>query len=261
MAAMTKPMIPHRGAEFEQLFERLQQGLKPVFKTNRPVLVNSSSATGMMEAGIRALPAGRDALSRQRCVLRAVRVHRDDVRARGGPVRGALGAGARSSAARGTTVDPEVRRDHGGAFRDIDRCARTMCARCRTPRTGTECSVSSTASAASAAPSCSFDDWKLDYVLTGSQKAFALPPGTLLCRRIGGADRSRAERPGTRRLLRSGGARRLCAAKPDAEHAGDLPALCARGAAASRWQIGRHRGSAGRDTRRWRRERSNGSPR
>ncbi len=59
MAAMLQPMIPHRGSQFEQLFERLQHGLRPLFKTERPVYVSSSSATGMMEAAIRAAPPGR----------------------------------------------------------------------------------------------------------------------------------------------------------------------------------------------------------
>ena len=59
MAAMIQPMIPHRGSQFEQLFERLQQGLRPIFKTERPVYISSSSATGMMEAAIRAAPPGR----------------------------------------------------------------------------------------------------------------------------------------------------------------------------------------------------------
>jgi len=59
MAAMLQPMIPHRGSQFEQLFERLQRGLKPLFRTERPVYISSSSATGMMEAAIRAAPPGR----------------------------------------------------------------------------------------------------------------------------------------------------------------------------------------------------------
>jgi aspartate aminotransferase-like enzyme len=56
MAAMLQPMIPHRGSEFEKLFERLQQGLRPIFKTERPVYVSSSSATGLMEGAIRCAP-------------------------------------------------------------------------------------------------------------------------------------------------------------------------------------------------------------
>src|SRR5438105_15149586 len=59
MAAMLQPMIPHRGPEFEGLFERLQHGLRPLFKTEGPVYISSSSATGMMEAAIRAAPPGR----------------------------------------------------------------------------------------------------------------------------------------------------------------------------------------------------------
>jgi aspartate aminotransferase-like enzyme len=59
MAAMNQPMIPHRGSAFEQLFERLQRGLQPIFKTERPVYISSSSATGLMEAAIRCAPPGR----------------------------------------------------------------------------------------------------------------------------------------------------------------------------------------------------------
>src|SRR5215212_1029012 len=58
LAAMTRPMIPHRSAEFEALFARLQTGLKYVFQTDRPVYIAAASATGMMEAGVRCAPAG-----------------------------------------------------------------------------------------------------------------------------------------------------------------------------------------------------------
>jgi len=58
LAAMTRPMIPHRGAAFERLFAAIQPGLKQVFRTTRPVLVSSSSATGLMEAGVRCAPPG-----------------------------------------------------------------------------------------------------------------------------------------------------------------------------------------------------------
>ena len=53
LEAMTRPMIPHRGKEFEAMFARIQDGLRAVFRTRRPVYVSSSSATGLMEAGIR----------------------------------------------------------------------------------------------------------------------------------------------------------------------------------------------------------------
>ena len=59
LEAMLRPMIPHRGTEFEELFARLQAGLQGVFQTLRPVLVSAASATGMMEAGIRCLQQGK----------------------------------------------------------------------------------------------------------------------------------------------------------------------------------------------------------
>src|SRR5678815_516905 len=58
LAAMTGPMIPHRSSEFEELFARLQTGLKYVFQTDRPVYVVAASATGMMEAGVRCSKPG-----------------------------------------------------------------------------------------------------------------------------------------------------------------------------------------------------------
>ena len=53
LRAMTQPMIAHRGKEFEALFARLQENLRVVFRTARPVFVSSSSATGLMEASAR----------------------------------------------------------------------------------------------------------------------------------------------------------------------------------------------------------------
>ena len=53
LAAQAQPMIGHRGAEMSALMERLQAALKPVFRTARPVLVSTSSATGLMEAAVR----------------------------------------------------------------------------------------------------------------------------------------------------------------------------------------------------------------
>jgi aspartate aminotransferase-like enzyme len=52
-------MLPHRGAAFEALFARLQDGLRLVFDTARPVYVSSSSATGLMEGACGARPRGR----------------------------------------------------------------------------------------------------------------------------------------------------------------------------------------------------------
>src|SRR3954469_17800515 len=59
LQAMTQPMIPHRGPKFETMYARLQESLRVIFGTTRPVYVSSSSATGLMEAAGRAAPEGR----------------------------------------------------------------------------------------------------------------------------------------------------------------------------------------------------------
>jgi aspartate aminotransferase-like enzyme len=51
--AMTRPMIGHRGEAMERILEAVQPVLRDIFGTGRPVLVSSSSATGMMEAAVR----------------------------------------------------------------------------------------------------------------------------------------------------------------------------------------------------------------
>ena len=59
LAALTRPVIPHRSAETEELFRRTQPGLQAVFGTTRPVYVLTSSGTAVVEAGLRALPRGK----------------------------------------------------------------------------------------------------------------------------------------------------------------------------------------------------------
>ncbi|HEX6966297.1 MAG TPA: alanine--glyoxylate aminotransferase family protein [Gemmatimonadaceae bacterium] len=53
LAAMTRPMIPHRGAEMHAILGRVATRLQPLFGTTRPVYVATCAATAMMEAAIR----------------------------------------------------------------------------------------------------------------------------------------------------------------------------------------------------------------
>jgi len=50
--AMTEPMIHHRTAEFESIFSEFINNLKYVFKTKNDVIVLTSSGTGGMEAAV-----------------------------------------------------------------------------------------------------------------------------------------------------------------------------------------------------------------
>lgn len=176
LAAMTRPMIPHRSSEFEELFARLQAGLKYVFQTDRPVYVSAASATGMMEAGIRcagpgpvlslvngafserfahiALMCGRQV---DRYEVEWGSVH-DETELEGYLTKGTYGAV--------TVVHSET---STGALNDVRKLSDTAHAH------GVVCLVDSVSGLGGA--ELRADAWKLDYVLTGSQKALALPPG------------------------------------------------------------------------------------
>lgn len=49
---MAKPIIHHRTAEFENIFEEVRDGLKYIYQTKEEVFVLASSGTGAMEAAI-----------------------------------------------------------------------------------------------------------------------------------------------------------------------------------------------------------------
>lgn len=55
--AMSRPMIGHRGAEFEALYASTQPMLKQLAGTTRPVFLSTSSAWGVMEASLKNLCA------------------------------------------------------------------------------------------------------------------------------------------------------------------------------------------------------------
>ncbi|HEV2643271.1 MAG TPA: alanine--glyoxylate aminotransferase family protein [Candidatus Elarobacter sp.] len=176
LQAMTRPMIAHRGAAFERLFSEIQRGLRDVFRTRRPVYVSASSATGMMEAGVRCAPAGRilslvNGAFSERFAHIAVACGREIDRydVAWGEVHDVDEVGRRLRAgdyAAITVVHSETSTGALNDIRAITDAARTADVRCLIDSVsglgGTEVEP---------------DAWGCDYVLTGSQKALALPPG------------------------------------------------------------------------------------
>jgi aspartate aminotransferase-like enzyme len=176
MAAMIQPMIPHRGPQFEKLFERLQQGLRPIFKTERPVYISSSSATGMMEGAIRAAPPGRilclvNGAFSERFALIASMCGRDVDRyeVAWGQVHLIPQLEERLSMRKYVAITVVHSETSTGALNDVRSIS--DCAH----RHNVLCLIDSVSGLGGA--ELWFDEWKLDYVLTGSQKALALPPG------------------------------------------------------------------------------------
>lgn len=176
LAAMTRAMIGHRGADFEAVYREVADGLRRVFRTSQPVLIATASATGLMEAGVRGLPEGRvlaivngafserfariaEACGRPVTVLRVP----DGEVATADDLRDAL---RRDRFAGVTVVHSET---STGALTDLESLGAVARAH------GVPLVVDSVTGLAGAPLEC--DAWGLPFVLTGSQKALALPPG------------------------------------------------------------------------------------
>ena len=179
LAAMLRPMIPHRGAEFERLFARLQHGLREIFKTRRPVLVSSSSATGLMEAAVRCAPPGPilaivngSFSERFANIARACGRDTEVLDVPLGAAASPSDVEARLRARRFAAVTVVHSETSTGALTDVRRLTEVSRAH------GALCLVDSVTGVA--ATPLHFDDWGLDFALTGSQKALALPPGLAL---------------------------------------------------------------------------------
>lgn len=177
LEAMLKPMIGHRGKEMEQLVERLETGLKYVFRTRRPVYISSSSATGLMEAAIRngvrrrVLCLVNGAFSeRFYRIAQACGVDADPLEVAMGEVNTATAL--EKALRRGiydavTVVHSETSTGVLNPIRELAAVARAA--------GDVVLLVDSVSALAGAAVET--DAWRIDYLLTGSQKCFALPPG------------------------------------------------------------------------------------
>ena len=180
LAAMLQPMISHRSAAFEALYARCDEGMRRVFRTTRPVFISSSSATGLMEAAVRNAPAGpilslvNGAFSARfaeiaRACARTVEVLEvpygeivplETVEHELRETRFAAVTAAHSETSTGVAQDVQAIGElahANGAFSLID-----------------------SVSGMGGMP-VETDAWALDFVLTGSQKALAIPPGLAFC--------------------------------------------------------------------------------
>jgi aspartate aminotransferase-like enzyme len=174
--AMLRPMIPHRSVEFEELFAKLQVGLRALFKTERPVYIAASSGTGMMEAAIRAIPAGKilclvnGAFSERFAHIAEMcgrEVDRYEVSWGEVHTVAELDNYLTQNTYRAITVcHSETSTGALNRIREISDQAHSR---------GVLCLIDSVSGLGGA--ELRFDEWNLDYVLTGSQKAIALPPG------------------------------------------------------------------------------------
>ena len=180
LRAMAQPMIGHRSADFVALYRSLQPELQALFGTSDPVYLSTSSAWGVMEGSIRNLVRERVLT----CMNGAFSDKWNDV---------ALRCGKQATALRfewGQPVDPDaVRRELAkGGYDAVTLihnetscgCMSDLAALMAAIREFPEVvSIVDTVSSFSAL-AIPKDALGIDVMLTGSQKALALPPGLSL---------------------------------------------------------------------------------
>jgi predicted phosphoserine aminotransferase len=180
LAAMQRPMIGHRSGAMEQLLAGMQPRLAQLFRTTRTVLVGTTSATGFMEMAVRngvrqrALSLVNGAFSERfanlvrACGKECIRL---DV-----PLGCAVEPDMLRDALRRTPVDA-VTLVHSetstGVLQDLEALAAVV-------REFDDVLLLADAVTSLAGSPVEPDRWGLDFALTGSQKALALPPGLAL---------------------------------------------------------------------------------
>lgn len=176
LQAMTRPMISHRGSAFRALFTRIQERLRTVFATLQPVYIATCSATGLMEAAVRNAPPGRVlALVNGGFSERFARIAEacgrtvDRYEVPWGSVHVAADVASRVRAVGHAIVTVVHSETLTSALNDVRAISDAAHAE------GAICVIDSVSGLRGA--ELRFDDWRLDFVLTGSQKALALPPG------------------------------------------------------------------------------------
>jgi aspartate aminotransferase-like enzyme len=182
LEAMVRPVIGHRGKDMEELLSGMDAALRALFRTDRPVYVSTSSATGFMEAAI-------TNLSRRRmlCLVGGAfgaRFHK---------IADTCGRPADILAAEwGTPHTPEMLDEaltaepgkydlvtvvHSetstGVLNPVAELAAVV-------RGHEDVLIAVDGVTSVGGVRAEFDDWGLDFLLTGSQKALALPPGLAL---------------------------------------------------------------------------------
>jgi len=180
-AALCQPMIGHRGGEFKKLYAAVHPRLQELFGTKQPVFLSTSSAWGVMEGAVRNLVGSGKVLNcmcgafsdkwfdvSKKCGKEAVALQVEwGQPIRGEQIRAQLQAGGFDAV---TFIHNET---STGVMSPIEEIAAVMR---DFPET---LLIVDSVSSFSASP-IPMDELGIDVLLTGSQKALALPPGLAL---------------------------------------------------------------------------------
>lgn len=180
LLAMAKPIIYHRAPVYEKMLQEVREGLKYLFRTQNEVLIFTSSGTGAMEGSVtNTLSAGDKAIvvaggkfgERWDQICRAYNVKTQVL-----------------SVEWGQAIDPQ----RIGRALEQDPSLKAVFIQATETSTGVLYPIKEVASIVSQYPGTilvvdaishlgavelPMDEWKLDVVVAGSQKALMLPPG------------------------------------------------------------------------------------
>ncbi len=178
LAAQNGQMIGHRGQAIQDLLASIDVGLKPVFQTERPVIVSTSSASGLMEAAVRNGVVGGKVLSlvngafsgRFAKIAESCGLDVERFEVEWGHTHDPEQVASRLAAGGYDAVTLSHSETSTGALQDLEEIARLVA-----DREDTLLLVDSVTGVGGVETRT--DDWRIDFILTGSQKALALPPG------------------------------------------------------------------------------------
>jgi aspartate aminotransferase-like enzyme len=179
--AFCQPMIGHRSGDFKKLYGRIHPRLQELFGTKQPVFLSTSSAWGVMEGSIRNLAGSGKVLN---CMNGAFSDKWLDVSKKCGKEAVAL------QAEWGQPIKPEAVREalKAGGFEAVTLIHNETSTGVMSPLAEITAVVREfpdvmlivdTVSSFSVVP-IPMDELGIDVLLTGSQKALALPPGLAL---------------------------------------------------------------------------------
>src|SRR5690606_4074339 len=179
--AMAAPILHHRTAEFRELLLNTQKNLQAIYKTQSPVLILASSGTGAMEAAVtNLLDAGDKALA----VVAGKFGERWVEIAKAHKVECAVLEKEYGEAATVDEISAAIRDNPGvealliqgcetstATLHDLENISRQI------RREFPNILIVVDAITALGTQPLRTDEWDLDVVISGSQKAFGLPPG------------------------------------------------------------------------------------
>jgi len=179
--AMSKPVINHRGPEFKEILGEVTEGVKKVYHTSHNVLIYPASGTGGLEAAVVNFISPGD-----RVLAISIGVFGD----RFAQIAAEFGAEVdKIDFPWGQAADSEVVRDI--IARDVNHEIKAILVTHNETSTGVCNNIKSIREAVGghpalfivdavsglAAAELYMDEWNLDVVVSGSQKAFMIPPG------------------------------------------------------------------------------------